>query len=152
MRISGPDGQSFELRILGYQYPDLETAEYDSNWLCVEGRVEHPRGGWTFQDPSLLTYEASELADWLDSVADGSPASDEIGFIEPNLSMSLVRSISGLQVRVCFALEARPPWALSEAEEIEEAFVDVPADPDALREAAAELREQLKDYPKRAAF
>ena len=38
-----------ELRILGYEFPHIETAEYDSNWLVVAGNVTHStKGSWQF--------------------------------------------------------------------------------------------------------
>lgn len=84
MQFRGTDGQSVELYVAGYQFPDLPTVEYDSNWLRIEGQVSHPQGQWSFQDPCLLTYEVSRLADWLDALVEDQPKSDEIGFIEPN--------------------------------------------------------------------
>lgn len=150
MRLETADGHAFELRILGYQYPDLRTEEYDSNWLIVEGKVTHPRGGWTFRDPCLLTYEASRLADWLGSFAGGVPSSNEVGFIEPNISFRSVNSPTGLNLRVYFELEARPPWASSDVDEDEQCWIDFPVSEFELHRAAASLRNQLKKYPQRA--
>ena len=44
MRLTAGDTR-FELRIVGYQFPANATAEYDSNWLVVQGSIEHSRGG-----------------------------------------------------------------------------------------------------------
>ena len=151
MRLETEDGQSLELRILGYQYPDLETEEYDSNWLNVEGKVAHPRGNWKFRDPCLLTYEASRLADWLDSLARGTLSSEEVSFIEPNISFRSVESPEGGSLRVYFELEARPPWAPSDVVEDEQCSIDFRLSEFELRRAAASLRDQLTNYPQRAA-
>jgi sugar lactone lactonase YvrE len=116
MQLRGIDAQSVELHIAGYQFPDLAAVEYDSNWLTIEGQVRHPRGRWSFRDPCLLTSEVSRLATWLDALAQGKPESDEIGFIEPNLSFRVVRSAAFAVLRVYFELEARP--YLSAANEV----------------------------------
>ena len=150
MRLDDTRGCSLELRILGYQFPDLETEKYDSNWLVVEGNVSHPRGDWTFRDPCLLTYEASRLAGWLDSLARGAPSSRQVGFVEPNLLFRSRRQPAGASLRVYFELEARPPWAPFEAVD-GECWIDFPVSEFPLRRAAASLRNQLKSYPQRAA-
>src|SRR6185312_7650655 len=100
MQLRGVDGQSVELHIVGYQFPHLATVEYDSNWLRIEGQVHHPRGQWSFQDPCLLTYEVSRLADWLDALAQEKPDSDQIDFTEPNLSFRIVGSAAFVLLRV----------------------------------------------------
>ena len=110
MNLIGPAGQSLELRILGYQFPDLSDAEYDSNWLHIEGHVNHPRGIWSFRDPCLLTYEVSRLADWLDAVARNESVPSEIGFTEPNLSFRVIPAARGAVLRAYLDLEARPEW------------------------------------------
>jgi hypothetical protein len=151
MRLETAGGHSLELRILGYQYPDMHTEDYDSNWLAVEGKVTHPRGNWTFNDPCLLTYEASRLADWLGSFARGTPVSDEVRFIEPNISFRSVASPTGPRLRVYFELEARPPWAPRDVVEDEHCWIDFPVSEFELHRAAASLHNQLKKYPQRAA-
>ena len=37
MKLANGDGQQFEMRILQYQFPHLETEDYDSNWLIIAG-------------------------------------------------------------------------------------------------------------------
>src|SRR5262245_17587543 len=110
MRLEADDVH-FELRIAGYQFPDDATSDYDSNWLVVEGSVRHPRGGWLFRDPSLLTYEVARLADWLEAVAAGAESQPWCGFIEPNLSFEVAGEGATRVLRVAFAVEALPPWA-----------------------------------------
>ena len=149
MRLCGPDGQSVELRVVGYQFPDLAEAEYDSNWLRIEGNVIHPRGQWSFRDPCLLTYEVSRLADWLDAVARNDPSADEIGFIEPNLSFRVIRSDASTLLCVYFELESRPTWAEARAAGANDIWVQFPVDELALRQAARSLRQQLTAYPQR---
>ena len=60
-----------ELNIVGYEFPGLENVPYDSDWLYITIRVEHPCGSWTSTDLSLLTDEVERLTEWLEAVADG---------------------------------------------------------------------------------
>ncbi len=145
MRLATGD-MALELRIAGYQFPGAATALYDSNWLVIEGAVQHPRGNWRFRDPSLLTYEVTQLADWLEAVAAGAEAKPYCGFIEPNLSFEVVGTGATRQLRVSFAIEARPPWANRE----EEVYVEFPLREPELKAAVASLRRQLQDFPQRA--
>lgn len=143
------DDKSLELHILGYQFPGIETERYDSNWLVVEGKVAHPRGGWTFRDPCLLTYEVRRLADWLDSLARDEPSSECVVFVEPNLELHWIESDTEGCVRVTFDLKASPPWAARDGAEDEPCRIDFPVTEIELRRAAASLREQLEKYPQR---
>src|SRR5262245_20140283 len=108
MKLAAPDGQSLEMQIRGYQFPELETEQYDSNWLIIEGVATHPEGNWRFIDPCLLTYELRELADWLSELAAGRSLSDKLDFIEPNLGFEPTRVAEQPLLRVYFELESRP--------------------------------------------
>lgn len=65
----GPD-VTLDVEVTGYQFPQLTPSgrrDWDANWLVVRGRVRLADGrSWTFDQPSLTTWEAVELADWLD--------------------------------------------------------------------------------------
>jgi hypothetical protein len=149
MQLTGTDGQGFCLRIVGYQFPKQETAEYDSNWLVVECKVFHPSGQWQFRDPCLLTYEASHLADWLELVARDKivPPSEE-SFIEGNISFRLDGSPDDARLRVYFEQESRPAWAASKSD----LWVEFRCSEIDLRLAAKSIREQLALYPQRAQY
>ena len=135
-----------ELKLVGYQYPHITNEQYDSNWLIVEGTVEHASGRWRFRDPCLLTWEAAELVGWLDALANKQTADSELGFIEPNLSFA---SLADGTLHVTFALEAYPPPdQLGSAQEDEYSLVFV-VDAQSLRKAASELRAQLARLPRR---
>ncbi len=75
----GDGGTALELRVVGYQFPDLEAGadprdpdSWDSNWLVIDGSVRTAAGtSWSFQDPALTTWEVAELAAWLEHVAAG---------------------------------------------------------------------------------
>lgn len=38
MKLTGA-GTAFELRIVGYEFPEIIGEKYDSNWLLIEGHV-----------------------------------------------------------------------------------------------------------------
>jgi len=75
----GDGGAAVELRVVGYQFPDLEAGteprdpdSSDSNWLVIDGSVRTAAGtSWSFQNPALTTWEVAELAAWLENVAAG---------------------------------------------------------------------------------
>src|SRR6476646_9182290 len=111
MRLVGSNG-ALELTLVGYQFPHFATVPWDSNWLNVRVRVQHPRGDWTAQDPCLLTYDVAGLADWLEAVAAGREEDPDHGFMEPNLFFRSGRDADEHRfVRVYFELELRPTWA-----------------------------------------
>jgi hypothetical protein len=145
MRLTGGD-VAFELKIVGYQFPSNTTAEYDSNWLTIEGAVQHPRGNWRFRDPSLLTYEVARLANWLEAVALGTELEPWCGFIKPNLSFKLVGVGMVRALRLSFAIEALPPWRKRD----EEVYVEFHLIGLDLATAVLSLRLQLREFPQRA--
>jgi hypothetical protein len=139
-----------ELTFVGYQFPHLATVPWDSNWLNVRVRARHPRGDWTAQDPCLLTYDVAGLADWLEAVAAGREEDAEHGFMEPSLFFrSAVDPDGNRFVRVYFELGLRPTWAPFDGAPMEDLYLDFPAEPRQLTEAARSLREQLGRYPQR---
>ena len=147
MHLAGPDG-SFDLTLVGYQFPHLASAPWDSNWLQVRVAVQHRRGSWTATDPCLLTYEVAGLADWLEALASGSAADPEQSFLEPCLRFEVQEGPRGqLVLQACFEHELRPPWA--QDLEDENASLTLLTEPDVLRAAAADLRGQLAKYPQR---
>jgi len=178
MRLSSVDGSGFELRIAGYEFPDLLTkgyeypkfrelaegsklelqieddglpnplAAFDANWLVIEGVVQHQQGDWTFRDPCLLADEVARLADWLEAAASGIEKESSCGFIEPNLFFDLVGVEGKRRLRVSFSAEARPAWAKPG----EEVSVDFPLAGLDLASAVAALREQIRQYPQRAEY
>ncbi len=39
MKLLNNDQTGFELTIAGYQFPEMETEEYDSNWLLIQKSI-----------------------------------------------------------------------------------------------------------------
>ena len=119
----------------------------DANWLIVEGRVEHPRGAWSFRDPCLTNFEVNRLARWFDGIADGKPDRNACSFIEPNLEFCVAQGMRAIKVRLAHG--CGPPWL--EARERRQAGTTISFalrdnDP---RTVAASLRELLLAFPER---
>lgn len=73
------------LEIENYQFPG-HTDRLDANWLQVRGRIEDPRGSWSFVDPCLTTQELLKLERWLGALDPGAPAIQSCYFTEPCLA------------------------------------------------------------------
>ncbi len=138
----------FELLIVGYQFPELAEAEYDSNWLNVKITARHPEGDWSAVDPALLTYEVSELADWLRAAGAGRLETRAMAFLEPCLSFKVRSGIERTdELELELAHEFRPPWA----KDIDQsATMLFPLNEIDLTSAAYSLEHQLANYPQRA--
>jgi hypothetical protein len=149
MKLASKDGQIFEMRIAGYQFPHLETADYDSNWLVIAGEVIHPTGSWHFSDPCLLTYEGKRLASWMESIAEGAPVQTSCDFIEPSLQFRAVLGIDRPVLRVYFRLGARPKWVPKRAPK-DDLWVEFPVEEVDLRSTARQWRAELSAFPQRA--
>ena len=147
MRLSGSDGTLFEMSVAGYQFPDVEDEEYDSNWLLISVHVVQSKGGWASTGPCLLTDELETIANWFDGMAQGSNVESEQHFIEPNL---LFRLISQQPKERALAIHlVLDSWVRSETapRELVLLFPLSEIDP---AQAAEELRGELVQYPQRA--
>lgn len=143
MRLEGKEG-SFELLIAGYQFPSIETGKWDPNWLTIEGNAVIKDRSWSFCDPCLTTFEAADMADWLDDLCSGREKSPYCHLVEPNLQFE---KVSANDIRVSFALESAPPWATHGDDWTMHGF-EVPIGSN-LQMAAAQLRDQLRRFPVR---
>ena len=143
MKLEGPHG-TFELSIVTYQFPQIDTEYWDANWLIVEGKVGLHGRSWTFRDPCLMTDEAERLAHWLADCASGVAEKEYCGFTEPNLQFDRT-SLSS--IRIGFALESAPPWATPGDDWTKHGF-EVTIGPQ-LAIAAEQLRSQLAAFPVR---
>lgn len=104
MRIGPHAGTLIDFTVAGYEFPELERASYDSNWLMIAGRFEKDGRAWAFRDPCLLTHELQRLAEWFEARATDPGPDSEIGFIEPNLSFRWTKGA----LQVFAAAECRP--------------------------------------------
>ena len=153
MILRSRDLSAFELRVAGYQFPDIESDEFDANWLVIEGRVAPAdERAWEFRDPALLTWEVERLSNWLEALASGQPVEESEDFLEPNLRFEVVgRSGDVITIRVYFELESRPPWFFAREAGMNDLWVDLFVDSDDLRAAASSVRSDLAKYPPRPA-
>lgn len=153
MLLRGRYGSELELRIVGYQFPDERFDPWDSNWLLVSIRVVSPQGTWEVVDPSLTTWEAQQVARWLDALSRRADllAGRALGLTEPNLTLwarPLPAEPDRVLVQACFALELRPPW-LKAVAGTANLCVDLDVTRPELAAAASSLREDLARFPQR---
>jgi hypothetical protein len=144
------DGQrtALELVIDGYQFP--ESDEYwDANWLVVRGRVEHPRGNWTFRDPCLTTFELEQLAAWFEGVGAGEADPASGYFTEPNLHFEYAATPHPA-IHVKLAYESAPPWLTDREERLDGATITFPLRLNDPGVTSRSLRALLARYPVRA--
>lgn len=137
---------SFELSIIGYQFPNARTELYDSNWLIIQLNISDSQGAWNVADPCLLTYEVNRLANWLDKIDSGNFGRRDCDFTEPVISFHLTEHNQQKYVRIRFTIEALPAWAQNQ----DEYFIEFPLSEINLKQATNDLRKQLEKYPKRA--
>lgn len=159
MELIGADSTTFQLDLDGYQYPEVTNQAYDSDWLFVTIRVDERRGRWSSTQPILLTWEVARLADWLEAIADGQPqrrdgrpVSAGVSFLEPNLRFAVIDGReTGVPIRIVFEHESRPPWDPSRfgLTDTDVATIDLHLTAEDLRQAAADLRQQLQRFPLR---
>ena len=134
----------FRMIVARYQFPNNNNDEWDSNWLIIDGSVRLNGKEWQFRDPCLTTFEAEDLADWLEACAQGKAVKPYCAFTEPNLQFDLV---DAQDIRVSFALESAPPWAKQGDDWTKHGF-NLPVGPDLVK-AASDLRHQLQSFPLR---
>jgi hypothetical protein len=128
----------------GYQFPDIESEEFDANWLVVEGRVAPAdERAWKFRDPALLTWEVKGLCTWQD-------VEESADFMEPNLRFEVAeRDQDTITIRVYFEGKSRPPWFFADAAGMDDLWIDLRVDADDLHAAAEGLRRDLTRFPPR---
>ncbi|MDB5045794.1 MAG: hypothetical protein JWQ08_1844 [Deinococcus sp.] len=164
---------SFELKILGYQFPNKTFEPYDSEWLSMQISIRHSEGRWADWvniDPSLETVEIQWLIDWLREVASHSSAfknwrssrlESRMFFTEPNLGFEAHSNVYSeddhdLALRVYLAAENLPPFKedlnhalFDKTGEISEVWINFPVYAADLQRAALSLTEQLASFPTR---
>jgi hypothetical protein len=140
---------SFQLEVMGYQFPAILNDPYDSNWLVIRIEVEHPKGHWEAQAPCLLTSELAKLADWLEAIDREEYPKPVMQFIEPNLSFHIIEpDRDSRRLRIYFELEMRPEWSQEWGIQ-KDLWVEFRIADLALSTAIQSLREQLAQFPPR---
>ncbi|WP_157223807.1 WapI family immunity protein [Caulobacter sp. AP07] len=126
------------MTIAGYQFPRAT----EDDWLIVRGEVRLDDREWTFQDPSLDTFEVARLIHWLEALVSGVPTTDWVDIVEPNLTFERLNTAT---IRVSFWAESAPAWAKASGRR---PGFDIPVGPN-LMIAAGQLRTQLARFPHR---
>lgn len=138
----------FELRVLGYEFPEIAHAKYDSNWLLVNIRVDAPIGSWSATDPCLLTWEGHWLLNWLADITSTTERDREMRFLEANLSFVLAdRRGEEVELNVECKDELRQPGTTSETATPGITLAISLSD---LREAVTSFSRELRLFPIRA--
>lgn len=110
MELRGPNSDSFELRVIGYNSA-YAGDDREANRLRVYTRASFDGHAWTVIHPILQTWEILDLAEWLDALSTSSPPKPEMKFQEPNFWLEVQRwSEKRVRFRVYFEREHRPVW------------------------------------------
>lgn len=152
MKLEAQNGDSFELRILGYQYPSGVKYYWDLNWLKIQIIVTRAGKSWIATDPSILTREIPPLIAWFRNIHYGNTTSEYIGFMEPTLYFRRVKLSRNVTViRVYIDYELLPKWYRGKRGN-GRFFVQFPIAQIDLLGAAESLGSQLALYPERQEF
>jgi len=132
------------LEIVNYQFPG-HTERLDANWLQVRGRIEDPRGSWSFVDPCLTTQELLKLELWLGALDPSAPAVQSCYFTEPCLTFHF-NSGPHPVLDLVLSHEAAPPWA-SDEQRLEGVSLQVPLTTNRPEVLQAMVRGLIARYP-----
>ena len=149
MRLDSTNGHRFELRVIGYEFPNLEHDRYgyDINWLLVRLTLTAAKSRWTLTDPCLLTWELIALQDWLASIAAGDVKQRRITFIEPTLSLTALQLKPSIVIRLTLTVDKLVPSAFDHNPEVH--HLNLHATTEELRGAVAELSRMAASFPER---
>lgn len=150
MELRGPNSDSFELRVIGYNSA-YAGDDREANRLRVYTRASFDGHAWTVIHPILQTWEILDLAEWLDALSTSSPPKPEMKFQEPNFWLEVQRwSEKRVRFRVYFEREHRPVW-LETSGVPGEVWAELDCTPEELKEWASDLRQQIEKFPPRGA-
>lgn len=86
---TGPHGDEFKLRILGYKFP--EAAEgYEANWLTLQVEARNHLGSWKREVSCWLTWELLWVQIWLKQVVLGNARSVAYSGLECDLGFVFI--------------------------------------------------------------
>jgi hypothetical protein len=146
IRWDGTGNESFELRVLGYEFPTVNEG-YDANWLTISVRVRSAGASWTASCACILSWDLAALENWLDDLASDEAAS--WSGLEPDLalrSLGLSRGRAVVAVELSYGLcNLKPTSAAGPSRDV--LVVNVPIA--ALGEAKEEVQRCLASYPPR---
>jgi|GEM_PF-6503782 len=90
MVINDLHGTTFQLKILGYQSPNvpIDSNRWDLNWLMIGISIQTPSSRLEFSDPALLTWEVQRLIEWMESIGRGVALESEFWSLEGVISFT----------------------------------------------------------------
>lgn len=154
MQFTNAQGHSLSLTIQGYEFPSHTPThasghteeDYDANWLLIRLFIDSPALQWQVVDPALLTWEVSELIEWLEQIAQGQAVGSRFEALEPNLRIRLLAH-EAQQATLKFELRAefRPPGTPSDQPFVFESTLDLAA----LAQQAAHFAQEFRNFPPR---
>lgn len=119
--LRSPNGDYFEMEILGYQSPEamkvplLEGEDDYQNWLMVSISAKKGDLSWTAMDPALLSWELGNLIEYAKKVIAGDANAECEPFVELNLGFSCGQATPGaisdedvFEIRVALGMELGP--------------------------------------------
>jgi hypothetical protein len=71
MIINGTDNQQFELKVLGYEFPDA-TEYWDANRLNIHFEYRSDNEHWQYTDPSFMTGDVESIVEWFSQLSENS--------------------------------------------------------------------------------
>ncbi len=153
MLLSGKNGSEFELGLIEERLAEIQDGFGDSAAVTISFRVATPDDSWEETSPCFNLYEVENLAEWLEAVSDrtiiardmpdqGEVA--EIDLLEPELNFAVVQDMGeDVVLRINFHLENRPEEFEVDTPTDEATHIDLRLSREALRIAAAQLRDDL---------
>lgn len=72
MNLISTTGETIEINITGYQFPDENlpnATDYDLNWLFIQIKVDTKQFSWNGTAPCALVWDMARLGKWLDDIA-----------------------------------------------------------------------------------
>lgn len=153
MKLHDLHGQEFELKIQGYQFPNIIIDKWDSNWLSLQIIVNSKEGSWKTVDPFLLTWELESLCEWFEKIASNENVKASIGaedFIEPLIKFEIIRiSDKDLTLRIYFEGELLPPWRNKGYVGEYDFFIELDLKIEHLLKAIKSLKKEMLNFPQR---
>lgn len=145
MKLNSSNGNSFQLKIVGYEFPDIKDDYDDSNWLMIQIDVTSSKNTWNATFPSLSTFEVEQLVNWLNSTDSIKDNPQGLGFIEPCLDFQFSTDPDGQQLLNVFCMNEMSP----NRQQGNTSKIEFPVSEVNLSQAAKDLRLQLQKFPQR---
>jgi hypothetical protein len=151
---SANGSESLEVTVIGYEFPNDTSERGTANWLQADVSVKTQHGWGTSRAPFMHTWDASNLALWLESLSGFDSEVERIMvFPEPNLQLMVIdRTPQDIALHVDFILEQPGNWKMDDAVDNFRSYVgsmNLNLTKVAVLKAAISLRSELGQFPQR---